>query len=287
MSLNTCRTVRGGRSRVASYIGRLIPAIRKADSAKVRASKPSNQAGWTNASSTPTADGMAISTTLGGCPGHRVRLGDPLAPDQRRQGAEDRTVEEHADRRAEEGDRKDVRDGQLPEQVRQRDGRHEQGAQDVRGDHHLLAVPAVGQRAGEQPEQQVRCGLRRRHQRRQARRSGRPVDDDRQGHQRDDAARDREQAGGEVPQELLVAEDRGRIPRGSPPAPHPTRAAAARIASAERSMSVSVVVAFETEIRIRRWWCQRGGADPARTVPLDLGDDLVGAECRRTRPAPG
>ena len=37
-----------------------------------------------------------------------------------------------------------------------------------------------------------------------------PVDDDRQRDQRDDAARDREQARGEVPQELLVAEDTER-----------------------------------------------------------------------------
>ena len=58
MSRSTCPTVSGGRSRAASYIGRWIPPINAADSAKVNASKPSSQAGWAKASTTPTTDGI-------------------------------------------------------------------------------------------------------------------------------------------------------------------------------------------------------------------------------------
>ena len=49
---------------MASYVGRTMPAIRAADAANVRASKPSSQAGWAKASVRPTSDGAAISTTL-------------------------------------------------------------------------------------------------------------------------------------------------------------------------------------------------------------------------------
>ena len=41
-------------------------------------------------------------------------------------------------------------------------------------------------------------------------------------------------------------------------------------------MSCSVVVALETEMRIRRWWCQVVAPTQHVPSPLDLGDDLVG-----------
>ena len=209
MSRPICRTVSGGRSRSASYVGRTMRAMSAAERAKVRASKPNSNEGCTNASTTPTSDGSTISTMLCGGPGDRVRLGDAVPPDQDGQGAEHGTVEEDADGGAEERHGQHVRHGDGGEDVGERDGRDERGAEDVGGDHHPLAVPAVGEGAGEQAEEQVGQRLERRDQGGGRRRPAAAVDDDRERDQRDDGAGDREHPGQEVADEVGVAEDRG------------------------------------------------------------------------------
>ena len=168
-----------------------------------------------NASTTPTSDGSTISTML--CAAQEMELASamrslPTSTGRAPNTAPSKKTPMVGPRNATARTCGTVT---VADQVGERDGRDQRGAEDVGGDHHPLAVPAVGEGAGEQAEQQVGGRLEGRDQGGQARRPAAAVDDDREGDQRDDVAGDREHPGQEVADELRVPEDRPVIPRGT------------------------------------------------------------------------
>ena len=184
-----------------------------ADAAKLSASRASSVAGWAKASASPTSGGHHdLGEGLHG-PDVGIGLRDAVAPDQRRQRPEGGTVEEHREGRPEERDRQDVRHRQHVEPVRHRDAGQQHPGQQVGAHHHPPTVPAVAERTGEQPEEQVRRCLQRGDQRGERRRAAEPVDQHRQRDQRRDRADQRQAAGGGIAEEVVVPQQRCRWSR--------------------------------------------------------------------------
>ncbi len=97
-----------------------------------------------------------------------------------------------------------MRHGEHSERVRQRDAAKDQRPDDVGDDHHAAPVPAVGERPGDQAEQQVRQCLEGDDQCGDERRPGELVRQHRQGDVGDRRAGQRHHASTPVAAEVGV-----------------------------------------------------------------------------------
>jgi len=94
-------------------------------------------------------------------PDGRVRLADPGATDEHRQGTEVCAVEEGEEQLGAEGGDEDVRNGEHTQPPRERDRTDDEDVEQVRDDHDPLAVQPVGQRSGQQADHEVGQRLER------------------------------------------------------------------------------------------------------------------------------
>ena len=156
MSARTTRGRSGGCPSRRSDIARTIPRTASADATKLNASSVSRLAGFEDREEQAGQRRDEQLDQARRRPHRRVRLRDAGSADQDRQGAEVRTVEEGVDALHGERDHQHLDDGQYAEQVRDRDRPDQDRVDQVRGHHRPAPVPAIRERTGEQPGQQVR-----------------------------------------------------------------------------------------------------------------------------------
>ena len=113
-----------------------------------------------------------------------VRSGESLGPDERRDGTEHGRVGEHERRRRQQCHDEDLGDREHAEQMGDRDRRHQRALDEVAADDQAATVASIGDRAGDESEQQIRHDPQREQRPGLRGRPGGLVDDERQ----DDAA---------------------------------------------------------------------------------------------------
>ena len=151
-----------------------------------------------------------------------VGRAEPLPADDRRERAEGRTVEEDEAGLGEEAGDEGVPDGEDAQDVGERHRADGHRAQQVGDDHDPAPVEPVGERTGDQAEEEVGQPLDEGDEGGERRAAAEPVDEHREGDGGDEGAGDGDLAGEPVAPEVGVVSEGRRHPRslGQPGPPY-------------------------------------------------------------------